>query len=74
MGNHQQTTAPVGAYSIPEFAEAFKIGRSTVYELIDSGQIRSFHVGRRRLISYEAAVEWQRELENKAVKHPEKAS
>ena len=57
---------PVGAFSIPEFAEAFKIGRSTVYELLDSGELRSFHVGRRRLISYAAASEWQHKLEEKA--------
>lgn len=60
MSKHQSTThAPVGAFSIPEFAEAFKIGRSTVYELIEAGELKSFHVGRRRLISFAAAAEWQ---------------
>ncbi len=66
MSRPQPLPAPVGAFSIPEFAEAFKIGRSTVYELIDSGALRSFHVGRRRLISYQAAEEWQRNLESNA--------
>jgi excisionase family DNA binding protein len=55
--------APVGAFSVHEFASAFKISRSTTYELIESGQLRSFHVGRRRLISYQAAREWQTVLE-----------
>lgn len=63
MGNPSQSKPPVGAFSIPEFAEAFKIGRSTVYELIDAGQLKSFHVGRRRLISFSAAMEWQRKRE-----------
>lgn len=65
MGKPQPQPAPVGAFSIPEFALAFKIGRSTVYELIDNGELKSFHVGRRRLISYGAAEEWQRKLESK---------
>ena len=58
--------APIGAFSIPEFAEAFKLGRSTVYELIEAGQLQSFHVGRRSLISYQAAEAWQRKLETKS--------
>ena len=64
MPNTNPHSAPIGAFSIPEFAYAFKIGRSTVYELIDSGKLKSFHVGRRRLISYDAAHEWQRTLES----------
>lgn len=64
MSKHQSTTrAPVGAFSIPEFAEAFKIGRSTVYELIEAGELKSFHVGRRRLVSFAAAAEWQAKQE-----------
>lgn len=64
MGKHQSTsTAPVGAFSIPEFAAAFKISRSTTYELIESGDLKSFHVGRRRLISFAAAAEWQAKRE-----------
>lgn len=64
MGNTSPSNPPVGAFSIPEFADAFKIGRSTVYELIEAGEIKSFHVGRRRLISFSAAREWQRKLES----------
>lgn len=65
MNMPQQTQT--GAFTIDEFAKAYKIGRSTVYELLDSGELRSFHVGRRRLISYEAAAQWQRNLEEKSV-------
>ncbi len=64
MSKSNQQSAPVGAFSIPEFAQAFKIGRSTVYELIDSGELQSFHVGRRRLISFSAAQKWQKKLED----------
>jgi len=63
MKNTPQKATAVGAFSIPEFAVAFRIGRSTVYEIIDSGELRSFHVGRRRLISFAAAEEWQRKRE-----------
>lgn len=65
--SNQSNPAPFGAFSIPEFAQTYKIGRSTVYELIESGELKSFHVGRRRLISYEAAAEWQRGCEAKSV-------
>jgi excisionase family DNA binding protein len=55
-----------GAFTIDEFAKTFRIGRSTVYEILDSGELKSFHVGRRRLISFSAADEWQRMLEEKS--------
>lgn len=54
-----------GAFSIAEFAKNFSIGRSKVYELIGSGELKSYHVGRRILISYQAATEWQRSLEQR---------
>ena len=54
-----------GAFTIDEFAKTYRIGRSTVYEALASGELRSFHVGRRRLISFEAAADWQRTLEAK---------
>jgi excisionase family DNA binding protein len=52
------TPQPVqpGAFTIDEFAKVYRIGRSTVY---DAGELRSFYVGRRRLVSYAAAMEWQ---------------
>lgn len=75
MSKHQSTTpAPVGAFSIPEFAEAFKIGRSTVYELIEAGELKSFHVGRRRLVSFAAAAEWQAKREASEQRTPKAPS
>lgn len=63
--------AQPGAFTIEEFARTYRIGRSTVYELLDSGALRSFHVGRRRLISFRAAEEWQLNLESN--QHPSAA-
>jgi excisionase family DNA binding protein len=38
-------------YTINEAAYALSIGRSTVYELINTGQLPSFTIGARRLIA-----------------------
>ncbi len=50
--------------SILETAEALKVGRSTVYQLMESGQLRSIKIGRRRLISDDAIGEYIDGLEN----------
>jgi excisionase family DNA binding protein len=39
------------------------VGRSTVFDLIGSGQLRSVKVGRRRLVSESALVEFINQLE-----------
>lgn len=41
-------------YSVKEAAEASGLGRSTIFELIRSGELASFKEGRRRLIPAEA--------------------
>jgi hypothetical protein len=49
--------------TIPEFARISGLGRSKIYELVGSGVLRSFCVGRRRLVeiaSYRELVERQR--------------
>ena len=51
------------AYSIYEFANAYSVGRSKVYEEIREGRLRIIKVGKRTLIPVEAAAEWQRVLE-----------
>jgi len=38
------------AYSVPEAVCASGVKRSTLYKLISSGQLRSFTIGRRRII------------------------
>lgn len=51
--------------TVPEAAQTLRIGRSSVYELIATGQLRSLKIGSRRLIAredLEAFVNTQREL------------
>ena len=54
---------PLGAYGVEAFGKAHDLGRSTVYEEIKKGRLRTFLVGKRRLISVEAAANWRRKLE-----------
>lgn len=53
----------VQAYDIPSFVLAYKISRAQVYKEINAGRLRIFKVGRRTLISREAADAWRRSLE-----------
>ena len=39
------------AYSINETAEVLSLGRSKLYQLLQSGEIPSFYVGRKRLVA-----------------------
>jgi excisionase family DNA binding protein len=41
-------------YTIPEAATALRISRTKLYELLDSGEIESIHIGRSRKIPAEA--------------------
>ncbi len=54
---------PPGAHSVESFAKAHTLGRTQVYEEINDGRLRTFLVGKRRLISFEAATEWRRNRE-----------
>jgi predicted DNA-binding transcriptional regulator AlpA len=52
------------AYTIPEFCDAYSISRSKFYEMQKAGSgPRIMKVGRRTLISVEAATAWRRRLE-----------
>lgn len=51
------------AFTIPQFIEAFKVGRTSVYEEISTGRLPTYKVGRRRYISANAARQWQQNLE-----------
>ena len=53
----------LGAFSIEAFAKAHNIGRTLVYAEIKQKRLRTFLVGKRRLISVEGAAEWRRERE-----------
>ena len=48
----------VVVFSIVDFAKTFGIGKSTVYVLIQSGQLKVRKVGARTLITYEDAMNW----------------
>lgn len=52
------------AYTIPEFIDKFKVGRTITYEEIASGRLTTYKVGRRRYVSAHAACDWQRRLED----------
>jgi excisionase family DNA binding protein len=41
------------AYGVTEVAELLSVGRTTVYELIRTDQLRTLKIGTRRLISHE---------------------
>ena len=53
----------LGAYGVETFGKAHDLGRTTVYEEIKQGRLRTFLVGKRRLISVEAAANWRRKRE-----------
>lgn len=55
---HTQTQPAKVGYSINEVCNMTGLCRQTVYNQINSGQLRSFKVGKRRLISPAALDEW----------------
>jgi len=62
------STATIGhapqAYTVTQFADAHSVSRTHVYALIKAGKgPRLMKVGRRTLISAEAAADWRRQLE-----------
>lgn len=50
-------------FTINQFMNTFKLGRTRSYEEIKSGRLSTYKVGRNRYISGRAAEEWQRRLE-----------
>jgi hypothetical protein len=61
----------IEASSIDAFCKAHDISRATFYNLKKLGKApRSLIVGRRRLISTEAAAAWRRAMEEPAVDEP----
>ncbi|MER6970890.1 helix-turn-helix domain-containing protein [Nocardioides sp. NPDC000445] len=49
-------------YRVEEAAEALRMSRSVVYELIRSGRLRTVKGGRRRLVSVTALTEYVADL------------
>lgn len=46
------------AHSVPDAAQALGLGLTTVKELVASGALRSFRIGRRALVSRKALIEF----------------
>lgn len=59
-------TVPAVVYRVDEAAEALRLSRSAIYELIRSGRLRSVKEGRRRLIPVEALGEYVASLGGEA--------
>lgn len=51
-------------YPVPEAAAQIGVSRAEVFKLIGSGRLRSFRVGRRRLVSAEAIRDFIRGAES----------
>lgn len=57
------------SFSIKEFCEQHTISRSFFYVLLEKGEApRVMKVGRRTLISAEAAAEWRKSMEHVTVR------
>ena len=57
---------PLEAYSFKRFCKLHDISPQTGYRLLAQGKLRTFKVGRKRLVSREAAEEFRRTLEAEA--------
>ena len=53
------------SYSIDSCCEVLDLGKSTLKKFIDSGELRSFKTGNRRLISHDALVEFLHKMEER---------
>jgi predicted DNA-binding transcriptional regulator AlpA len=52
------------AYTITQFADAHHVSRTHVYALLKAGKgPRVMKLGRRTLVSVEAAADWRRQIE-----------
>ena len=69
MSEKQQTYSRAGlslppkpveklAFNIPEVCAATGVGRTTIYEAIKAGALKSIMVGGRRLVRREALANW----------------
>jgi excisionase family DNA binding protein len=56
-------TEPARLNDIPSVMHRTKVGRSTIFDLIGSGKLRSVKIGARRLVPESALVEFIERLE-----------
>ena len=52
------------AFTVQQFASAYKVGRTKAFHEISTGRLATYKVGQRRYISARAAVAWQTGLEH----------
>lgn len=58
-----ERVVPPLLYGVDEAAEALRLSRSVIYELIRSGRLRTVKEGRRRLVPVDALAEYVALLE-----------
>lgn len=69
---HHGTDNPAAlVLDIPETAAELRCGRSTVYCLLNDGELTGIKIGRRRLVIYESVVEF---VQRQAALIPDAAS
>ncbi len=59
MKQPESKNQPSPVYDVGQFLRAYPIGRTKFYQEIAAGRIRVMKVGRRTLITKEAAAKWQ---------------
>ncbi len=59
-------TTPHQAYDVATFCQLHGIGRSLAYKEIKEGHLKIVKVGRRTLITAEAAQQWLKQLGGRA--------
>lgn len=62
----RQGALPIAGLSIPEVMTSAGLSRQTVYNEINAGRLKTFKVGRRRLVSPAALAAWVSALERSA--------
>lgn len=60
------SAAPRISYNLDEFIAATGLNRTAIYAALAQGQLRSFKIGRRRMISAEAARDFIASMERSA--------
>ena len=60
---HSHPTAPA-LLSVEACQRALSIGRTATYQLLQSGQLRSIKIGKRRLVPAEALAEFVQSLQS----------
>ncbi|MBO0811422.1 MAG: helix-turn-helix domain-containing protein [Microlunatus sp.] len=67
MSDHRSVgSIPPVLYSVPEAAEALRLGKTEIYELIRSRRLRTVKIGRRRLVPVDALGEYVASLDGAA--------